>query len=138
MVTPERGSRSLPARPNLRHLKDQAKDLLEAGRAKSLTDAQFKVARDYGFESWPKLKAHVELLQETGQLKEAIDAEDLPRVVEMMTKNPALHRCSAGLQQERSADVGRRMPDGARIAEPGTPRHRALDDRARQRRSPGR
>jgi ankyrin repeat protein len=77
-------------------LKDQAKDLLETGRAKSLTAAQLKVARDYGFESWPKLKAHVELLQETGQLKEAIDAEDLPRVIEMMTKNPALHDAPLG------------------------------------------
>ena len=31
----------LPERPNLRHLKDQAKDLVKAGSAKSLTDAQF-------------------------------------------------------------------------------------------------
>ena len=76
---------TLPERPNLQHLKDQAKDLLKAGGAKSLTNAQFKIAREYGFESWPKLKAHVELMQETGQLRSAIDAEDLPRVIEMMT-----------------------------------------------------
>src|SRR5262245_52384360 len=96
MATPERGSRSLPERPNLQHLKDQAKDLLKAGGTKSLTDAQFKVARAHGFDSWPKLKAHVELLQETGQLKEAIDAEDLQRVIEMMTINPALHQAPLG------------------------------------------
>ena len=47
-------SRALPDRPNLRHLKDQAKDLLEAGAAASITDAQFKIARLYGFASWPK------------------------------------------------------------------------------------
>src|SRR5205809_3250088 len=56
-------SRPLPDRPNLRHLKDQAKDLLKAGAAASVTDAQFQIARLYGFSSWPKLKAHVESLQ---------------------------------------------------------------------------
>jgi ankyrin repeat protein len=96
MATPERGNRPLSERPNLRHLKDQAKDLLKSGGAESLTDAQFKIAREYGFDSWPKLKAHVELLHETGQLKEAIDVEDLPRVIEMMTKNPALHKAPLG------------------------------------------
>ncbi|MCW8129969.1 MAG: ankyrin repeat domain-containing protein [Planctomycetota bacterium] len=96
MATPERGTRSLPDRPNLRHLKDQAKDLHKAGGAPSLSDAQFQVARAYSFESWPKLKAHVELLEETGQLKEAIDAEDLPRVIDLMTRNPALHRAPLG------------------------------------------
>ena len=35
--------RPLPDRPNLRHLKDQAKDLLETGAATSITDAQFKI-----------------------------------------------------------------------------------------------
>ena len=37
--------RPLPDRPNLRHLKDQAKDLVKAGAAASITDAQFKIAR---------------------------------------------------------------------------------------------
>ena len=96
MATPERGSRFLPEHPNLQHLKNQAKDLLTAGGAKSLTEAQFKIAREYGFASWSKLKAHVELLQETGKLKEAIDAEDLAAVIEMMTKNPALHQAPLG------------------------------------------
>lgn len=96
MTTPERGNRSLPDRPHLQHLKDQAKDLLRAGQAESLSDAKFKVAREYGFASWPKLKAHVEALMETGQLKEAIDAEDLARVIELMTRNPALHRAPLG------------------------------------------
>ena len=47
--------RPLPERPNLRHLKDQAKDLLRAGAAPSLAAAQFQIARTYGFASWPKL-----------------------------------------------------------------------------------
>ena len=66
--------RPLPDRPNLRHLKDQAKDLFKAGEARSITDAQLQVARLYGFGSWPKLKAHLESLEEAGQLKLAIDS----------------------------------------------------------------
>lgn len=93
---PEDAPRPLPDRPNLRHLKDQAKDLLKAGGAESLSDAQFKIARRYGFESWPKLKAHVDALEEIGQLKLAIDANDLERVKGLMTGNPALHRAPLG------------------------------------------
>jgi ankyrin repeat protein len=88
--------RSLPERPDLRHLKDQAKDLLRAGHATSLTDAQFRVARLYGFPSWPRLKAHVESLQEVGQLHDAINTNDLKRVKVLMTRNPALHRAPLG------------------------------------------
>jgi hypothetical protein len=88
--------RPLPERPNLRHLKQQAKDLLKAGGADSLTHAQFKIARLYGFASWPKLKAHVDSLEEVGQLKQAIDTNDLERVNDLMTRNPALHRAPLG------------------------------------------
>ena len=35
---PHAAPRPLPDRPNLRHLKDQAKDLVKAGTAKSITD----------------------------------------------------------------------------------------------------
>ena len=88
---PQNESRPLPDRPNLRHLKDQAKDLLESGNAKSLTDAQFKIARLYGFASWPKLKAHVDSLEEIGQLKHAIDTHDLQRVKTLMTQIGRAH-----------------------------------------------
>jgi ankyrin repeat protein len=88
--------RPLPDRPNLRHLKDQAKDLLKAGGAESLTDAQLKIARLYGFGSWPKLRTHVESLQEFGELKQAIDTNDFERVKTLMTRNPALHRAPLG------------------------------------------
>ena len=53
-------SRELPEYPSLEHLKKQAKDLLHAGRATKLAEAQRLVAQDYGFQSWAKLKAHVE------------------------------------------------------------------------------
>lgn len=88
--------RPLPLRPNLRHLKDQAKDLFNSGRAASLTDAQFKVARLYGFASWPKLKAHVEYVEEISQLKAAIDTDNLTIVKTLMIRNPALHHAPLG------------------------------------------
>ncbi len=93
-------TRALPDRPNLRHLKDQAKDLLKSGGAVTLADAQFQVARSYGFTSWPKLKAHVDSLAESGKLKDAlkdaIDRNDLPLVQSMMARNPALHQAPLG------------------------------------------
>jgi ankyrin repeat protein len=86
----------LPERPNLRHLKDQAADLLAAGRATSVSDAQLQIARAYGFASWPKLKAHVESTAEVAELKRAIDANDLERVKTLMTANPELHEAPIG------------------------------------------
>src|SRR2546427_1276742 len=88
--------RPLPERPNLRHLKDQAKDLFKTGEAASITDAQFKIARLYGFASWPKLKAHVDSLEEIGQLKQAIDTNNFEGVKVLMTRNPKLHRAPLG------------------------------------------
>ena len=57
-------SRDLPPRPNLDHLKKQAKELLPALKQQNpdarLADAQHTLAREYGFASWPRLKKHVE------------------------------------------------------------------------------
>ncbi len=57
-------SRDLPARPHLEHLRKQAKELLASLQQQDprsrLADAQHQIAREYGFESWPRLKAHVE------------------------------------------------------------------------------
>jgi ankyrin repeat protein len=92
--------RVLPTRPNLRHLKDQAKDLVNSGSAKSLAAAQLQIARTYAFASWPKLKAHVDLLEEAGQLKEAIDLNDLVRVKAIMHKNPSLHEAPIGYAKD--------------------------------------
>jgi hypothetical protein len=95
-TNPQGAPKSLPDCPNLRHLKGQARDLLKAGAVKSIADAQFQIARLYGFGSWPKLKAHVDSLQEIGQLKETLDAEDYERAKTMMTRNPELHRAPLG------------------------------------------
>jgi ankyrin repeat protein len=57
-------SRPLPLRANLEWLKKVSKERLDALRASDpsakLSDAQVAVAREYGFASWRKLKAHVE------------------------------------------------------------------------------
>jgi hypothetical protein len=51
----------LPARANLEHLGNEAKQLLKDLRRTipdtTLADAQLRVARGYGFASWRKLKA---------------------------------------------------------------------------------
>src|SRR5688572_15923137 len=95
-VDPPEVPRPLPDRPNLRHLKDQARDLLEAGTVSSIAAGLFAIARQYGFASWPKLKAHIESLAEIGQLKRAIDMNDLDSVKTLMTRNPSLHTAPLG------------------------------------------
>ena len=40
------------------------------------TDAQLVVARQFGFASWPKLKAHVDSFEEAAQLRDAAKAKD--------------------------------------------------------------
>ena len=92
----EGATRSLPEHPNLRHLRDQAKDLFKAGRAKSITNAQFQIARTYGFASWAKLKTHIEHFDDIGALKQAIDSNDVERVKALMTRKPELHGAPLG------------------------------------------
>ena len=56
--------RRLPDRPSLEQLRKQAREHLETLRAADpsaiLATAQHALAREYGFESWPKLVHHVE------------------------------------------------------------------------------
>lgn len=59
-----RSPRELPVRANLEHLRNEAKQRLNALRegdpAARLNDAQLLVAREYGFPSWRRLKAAVD------------------------------------------------------------------------------
>ena len=111
---------SLPENPDLRHLKDQAKDLLKSGRASTLTQAQFQIAQSYGFASWPKLKSQVESLKEVGRLKQAIDDDDLDLVKSLMTAHPALHQAPLGYSKNGpltwAAECRFESPTGARLA----------------------
>jgi len=51
--------REFPDRPNLRHLKLEAKRRLAAGEFATLHDAQLAIAREHGMSSWATLKEHV-------------------------------------------------------------------------------
>jgi CubicO group peptidase (beta-lactamase class C family) len=53
------GSRSLPGRPNLRHLKLEAKRRVAAGEFATLHEAQAAIAREHGLPNWAVLKQHV-------------------------------------------------------------------------------
>ncbi len=106
--------RKLPTRrmrqhPDLEQLKRQAKELLQAfaaGYAEAtvevnaryraadastfaLHDAQLVIARSYGFESWPKLKAYVDGVT-IRRLADAVGANDLTRVRSMLKARPEL------------------------------------------------
>jgi hypothetical protein len=43
----------LPDRANLRHLRDQAKDLVRSGTAATLADAQFRIGDSTAFQAGP-------------------------------------------------------------------------------------
>ena len=49
----------LPQRPSLEHLRKQAK-ARKRERGVALSQAQHELAREYGFDSWPKLVHHVQ------------------------------------------------------------------------------
>ena len=101
-------SHQLPAKPNLEHLKKQAKELLHnfqqgdpesiellrsvATASPKLSDAQYVIARDYGFVSWPKLKEHVQslTLSPAEQLSVAVCASDAERVARVLERHREL------------------------------------------------
>jgi hypothetical protein len=78
----------LPERPNLRHLRDQAKDLVRTGAAATVAEAQFQIARQYGFPSWPKLKQQVAQREKASQLKQAIATGEVAAVEKLLAASP--------------------------------------------------
>jgi ankyrin repeat protein len=115
-------STTLPANPSLRHLKDQARDLLRSGQALTLSEALFYVARGYGYKSWPRLKSYVDSLGVIGELRSAIDSNDLPTIKRLMTRFPDLHQAPMGyanngpLTWVAECRVPRVPPDQTRLA----------------------
>ena len=88
----------LPARPDLEQLRHQAKDRLrKATRGEAdalariqavsdrviLASAQLAIAREYGFDSWPKLKREVER-------REILNSRDLNRLSLLLAEDPDL------------------------------------------------
>lgn len=114
-------ARQFPSKPDLNHLKHQAKDLLKLhadhdrgvaqrirefhpdfklatdgdifAAALRLNDAQFTIAREYGFKSWARLKAHVESPELASKLKlphhERIENEAFRRAVDLLDAGDA-------------------------------------------------
>src|SRR5215470_17380438 len=88
--------KDLPARPNLEPYKKQAKELVRACHAGdsasieriakqrrgwdkgkvSLADAQFTIAHEHGFESWPKFAKHVEAVSRKWKVASLADPYD--------------------------------------------------------------
>jgi ankyrin repeat protein len=102
-------TRVMRENPDIDQLRRQARELLEAYRAQSpeavleveachrtatpatfaLHDAQFVLARSYGFESWPKLKAGVEGVT-TKRLHDAVKKGDLETVRALLARRPEI------------------------------------------------
>ena len=119
----------LPARPDLGQLRHRARDLLRAARAgdpaaagriravsdqMTLTAAQLAVAREYGFASWPRLKAEVEargtdLAQKVDAFLEASVRDWTGRAARMLAGTPEI----AGYDFRTAVVLG----DAARVRE---------------------
>ena len=102
-------TRVMRENPDIDQLRRQARELLEAYRAQSpdavvevdachrtaapdtfaLHDAQFVLARAYGFESWPKLKAAVEGVT-TKRLHEAVKKGDVGAARALLARRPEI------------------------------------------------
>ncbi len=65
---------TLPEHPTLEHLRKQAKSRKREHRV-ALTQAQFDLAREYGFDSWPKLVHHVQATGLTGIVRALVIAD---------------------------------------------------------------
>lgn len=115
-------TRRLPQHPNLEQLRKQAKELLALYRARdwaavaeiqkfernpdpttfALHDAQRVLARSYGYESWPKLKAFVDGAN-IARFAEAVKAGNLKEVQSMLASRPELIGMDMGASDEHRA-----------------------------------
>jgi len=130
-------TRTLRDHPDLAQLKLQAKELLRtvaAGEADAvaevnahyqranpasfaLHDAQLVLARSYGFDSWPKLKAFVDGVT-VHRLCDAVRAGNVDRVRAMLTVRPELVRLDLAENDEHRAlhhAVLQRRPEMVRL-----------------------
>ncbi len=114
----------LPERPSLQQLRKQARELLQQLRSGDpsattrllkykttvadpiLADAQFALAREYGFESWPKLVHHIQAsytsdLQQHQRIAEDLVAAYNSADAEVITRLNDLFHSSLNIQQIR-------------------------------------
>jgi ankyrin repeat protein len=89
---PASGSSSLPDAPNLDWLRKQAKrtltELRRTNPGAKLADAQFDLAKQYGFSSWRALKEHIDGLTVEGQLFEAAKKSDPRSFTALLDAHP--------------------------------------------------
>jgi hypothetical protein len=118
--------RSLPPRPNLRYLRDEAKRRRKAGEFPSLAVAQLALAREYGFLSWPRLKFYVEAVTSSAAARaEALIASatsgDLRRARVLLDADAGLarHDLACACVTGEADEVSRRL--AARPAAVGEP-----------------
>jgi len=114
-------AKQLSARPNLDQFRKQAKDLLKRRKTNdvvqrikkfhprfrelteaqleifSLADAQWVIAREYGFESWPKFIKHIQEITRANSsvskfelAADAIITGNLPALNDLLRENPEL------------------------------------------------
>jgi ankyrin repeat protein len=130
-------TRRMREHPDLKQLKRQAKQLLSAFEAAdsaavsevnahyhhaqpatfALHDAQLVIARSYGFDSWPKLKAYVDGVT-IRRLVEAVRAGRIERVRTMLNARPELANMTVSYGDEHRAvhyAVMHRQPGIARL-----------------------
>ena len=121
--------RSLPPRPSLRRLRDEAKSRRKAGEFPSIALAQLAVAREYGFRSWPRLKFHVEAVtldasERAAALIESAMSADLRRARALLEADPALARhdlacaCATGEADEVSRRLAARPRSVSEVTGP--------------------
>jgi ankyrin repeat protein len=114
--------RRMSQHPDLEQLRRQSKELLAAFRAAdaaavnevtacyddpkpatfALHDAQLVIARSYGFDSWPKLKAYVDGVT-IRRLVEAVGIADIESVRMMLKARPELANMAVSYDDERRA-----------------------------------
>lgn len=86
-------SLKLPESPNLDWLRKQAKrrlnELRKVNPSAKLAEAQFDLAKQYGFSSWRSLKAHIDSLTIDGQLFEAARKGDVNTLTKLLDQHPA-------------------------------------------------
>jgi ankyrin repeat protein len=115
-------TRRLPPHPNLEQLRKQAKDLLERYRSGdpsaivevqqferrpdpssfALNDSQRVLARAYGYESWPRLKAFVDGVN-VQELAESVKTGDLTKARMLLKARPELVGLDMGANDEHRA-----------------------------------
>jgi ankyrin repeat protein len=85
-------SASLPDNPNLEWLRKQAKarlaELRQTHPGATLAEAQFDLAKQYGFSSWRALKAHIDSLTLDGQIIDAARTGNVQHLTTLLDAHP--------------------------------------------------